>query len=525
VGAVTGLVGGGGGGGGTSFATMNNNDLMNPFSSSQQATTQYQNAYTGSQAALQQQQNFLTALQGQNGIQNQSNVYSQLQGVANGTGPNPAQAMLNQSTQQNVANQAALMAGQRGASANAGLIARQAAQQGAQTQQQAAGQAATMQSQQSLGALGQLGGIAGQQVAQQGSATQGLSASQQAEQGQIQNAIAAQNNASVGINTANASMANTQMQGQQSMIGGLMNMGAAAGAAMLMMKDGGQVRQRFDGGGYAMQSADYNNTDPVDYGSGATDMSSVGPQANTSQKATTGNVSAPATPSTPVAPSTPTVKSSFSQLANQKHPSNQNPGQQNQQQPFNMGQQGNNGGSGLSQGANNLGSVLGKAIGNYFNKSSSSNSQPGSVLTPSEQNNMNLGINPASAPLPQQTTTGPDMDNSSPAQASGNADPDQMNAARGGKVPALVSPGEVYLKPKDVKKVVNGADPMKVGEHIPGKPKVGGAKNSYANDTVKKTLDEGGIVVPRSKTKGKNPSEASIRFVHAIAAKHGMRVK
>ena len=523
MGAVTGLLGGGGGGGGTSFATMNNNDLMNPFSSSQQATTQYQNAYTGSQAALQQQQNFLTALQGQNGIQNQSNVYSQLQGVANGTGPNPAQAMLNQSTQQNVANQAALMAGQRGASANAGLIARQAAQQGAQTQQQAAGQAATMQSQQSLGALGQLGGIAGQQVAQQGSATQGLSASQQAEQGQIQNAIAAQNNASVGINTANASMANTQMQGQQSMIGGLMNMGAAAGAAMLMMKDGGQVRQRFDGGGYAMQSADYNNTDPVDYGSGATDMSSVGPQANTSQKATTGNVSAPATPSTPVAPSTPTVKSSFSQLANQKHPSNQNPGQQNQQQPFNMGQQGNNGGSGLSQGANNLGSVLGKAIGNYFNKSSSSNSQQ-SGPSASEVNTQDQLLQHNSYTGQQQQDT---TNDTMPANT-GNADisdQGEMNAARGGKVPALVSPGEVYLKPKDVKKVVNGADPMKVGEHIPGKPKVGGAKNSYANDTVKKTLDEGGIVVPRSKTKGKNPSEASIKFVHAIAAKHGMRVK
>jgi hypothetical protein len=526
VGAVTGLVGGGGGGGGTSFATMNNNDLMNPFSSSQQATTQYQNAYTGSQAALQQQQNFLTALQGQNGIQNQSNVFGQLQGVANGTGPNPAQAMLNQSTQQNVANQAALMANQRGASANAGLIARQAAQQGAQTQQQAAGQAATMQAQQSLGAMGQLAGIAGQQVGQQANATQGLSSSQQAEQGQIQNAIAAQNNASVGINSANASMANTQMQGQQGMLGGLMNMGAGAAAA-LMMKDGGQVRQHFDGGGYALQSADYNNTDPVDYGSGATDMSSVGPQASQSQLSAP--VTAPPPPAAPGAPSPQQSQSkapSFSQLANQSHPSNQNPGQQNQQQPFNMGQQGNNGGSGLSQGANNLGSVLGKAIGNYFNKSSSSsNSQPGSVLTPSEQNNMQLGINPASAPLPQQTTTGPDMDNSSPAQASGSADPDQMNAARGGKVPALVSPGEVYLKPKDVKKVVNGADPMKVGEHIPGKPKVGGAKNSYANDTVKKTLDEGGIVVPRSKTKGKNPSEASIRFVHAIAAKHGMRVK
>jgi hypothetical protein len=189
-----------------------------------------------------------------------------------------------------------------------------------------------------------------------------------------------------------------------------------------------------------------------------------------------------------------------------------------------MGQQGNNnsGASGLSQGANNLGSVLGKAIGNYFNKSSSSSQQSGPSASEVNTQDQLLQHNSYTGQQQQDTTN-----DTMPANT-GNADisdQGEMNAARGGKVPALVSPGEVYLKPKDVKKVVNGADPMKVGEHIPGKPKVGGAKNSYANDTVKKTLDEGGIVVPRSKTKGKNPSEASIKFVHAIAAKHGMRVK
>src|ERR1700679_261280 len=78
------------------------------------------------------------ALQGQNGLGNQSQVYGQLQGVANGTGPNPAQAQLAQATGANTANQAALMAGQRGSAANVGLLARQAAQQGAANQQAAA---------------------------------------------------------------------------------------------------------------------------------------------------------------------------------------------------------------------------------------------------------------------------------------------------------------------------------------------------------------------------------------------------
>jgi hypothetical protein len=87
----------------------------------------------------------------------------QYQNLASGVGPNPAQSMLNQQTGQNVANQAALMAGQRGASANVGLMARQAAQQGAATQQQAVGQGATMQAQQQIAGLA---GLSAQQQAQ-----------------------------------------------------------------------------------------------------------------------------------------------------------------------------------------------------------------------------------------------------------------------------------------------------------------------------------------------------------------------
>jgi hypothetical protein len=187
-----------------------------------QATGQYNQA----NSAVQQQQGFTNAVLGQNGLGNQSNVYNQLSGVANGTGPNPAQAMLNQSTGQNVAQTQALMAGQRGASQNAGLIARQAAQQGANLQQQAVGQGASLQAQQSLNALGQMGSLANTQVGQQQQALGQLQAGTQGLYGQTLGGIANQNNA----NVASQSSVN---QSNASMFGGLANMVGGIGQGLL----------------------------------------------------------------------------------------------------------------------------------------------------------------------------------------------------------------------------------------------------------------------------------------------------
>lgn len=309
-------------------------------------------AYGQTQDALAQQQALVNALQGQNGIQNQSNVFNQLQGVANGTGPNPAQAQLAQSTGANVANQAALMAGQRGASANSGLIARQAGMQGANTQQQAAGQAATLQAQQSLGALNQLGGIAGQQVGQQQQAVGNLNQFGQSEQQNILGAINNQNNAHVNmqsnINNANAGIAGIAAGGQEKMLAGAMNgIGGASGL--------------FAAGGV------------------------IGPKSN-----------------------------------------------------------------------------AGKHL---------------------------RGI---------------------------------PKLAEGGKVPALVSPGEVYLSPDKAKQVAQGkADPISAGEKIPGKPKHPG--NNYANDTVPKKLDAGGVVIPNSVMQSKDPHGEAHKFVDAVMAKHSIK--
>lgn len=240
----------------------------------QKAVTQEQvnEAYKNQQDAYKQQQSFLDALRGQGGIQNQSDVYNLYKGLQEGTGPSLAQAQLNQATGQNVANQAALMAGQRGAGANTGLIARQAAQQGANTQQQAVGQLAQLRAQEQLAAMGAMGNIATQQVGQQQGAVQNLNALAQNEQQQLLNSVAAYNNAQVGNmasqNAANAGIAGIAAKGQQDFmgqitgaagsIGGIPGYGkaaapAAGGAspagALMLAAHGGMIEKKYADGG------------------------------------------------------------------------------------------------------------------------------------------------------------------------------------------------------------------------------------------------------------------------------------
>jgi hypothetical protein len=230
-------------------------------------TDQATQLYGQTQNGLTQQQNFLNLLSQQGGLANQSNVFSQQQGLANqlqqqanGAGPNPVQAMLAQNTAANTANQAALMAGQRGVGGNAGLMARQAAMNGANNQQQMVGQAATLGAQQQLAAQQalmqqqqNLAGMATQQVGQQANALTGLNQATQSAQGNILGALGNQNSANVslqnGKNSANAGMAGINAQGQQAIFGGLLG---GAGSAMSNMKaHGGMITapQQFADGG------------------------------------------------------------------------------------------------------------------------------------------------------------------------------------------------------------------------------------------------------------------------------------
>lgn len=405
-----------GGNSGTNFQAQKAN-LQKP-TTNQQAT----DAYTQSQNALQQQQAFLNALQGQGGIQNQQNVFNQqqqltgqLQGIANGTGPNPALAQLHQATGQNIANQAALMASQRGSGANAGLIARQAGQQGGSLQQQAVGQGATLQAQQQLAGLqalqaqqGMMGNLATQQVGQQGNALGSLNQLSQNEQGTLLNSINAQNNAEVSntsqANQANSQIAQTQAKGQF----GLLN---SVGGALGLFASGGLVK---DDDFYR-----FGDSEPKH-------QSKVG-----------------------------SILSA----------------------PINI----------LGQG---LGAIKDAALGS-INKD----------LVPIGHNYQGQNPEQNQAPLPNG----------------------QMYAAHGGYVPAMVSPGERYLPPKEVKEVAKGKNPMKVGEKIPGKSHVKG--DSLKNDTVSKKLKEGGIVLPKSVTEHPSAPDEAKRFVQAILAKNKMRTK
>lgn len=426
----------------------------------QQAT----DAYNQSQGGIKNQADFLAALQAQNGIGNQSGVYNQLQGVANGTGPNPAQAMLSNATGANVANQAALMAGQRGAGANVGLMARQAAQQGGSLQQQAAGQGAALQAQQSLGALSQMGGLSSQQVGQQAAATGALTGAQQSEQGLLLGGINNQNNSLVSqqnaMNQANLSQAQAGAKAQQGVLQGV---GMAAG--MPGLAHGGAVPHYYGGtpNGVGSPSLGVNTNlgmPPIQQPNGS-----------------------------PTAPPAPTKYARAAQTAlgaNDKDASKQ-------PDPFEQG--GKSVGQGIGTGLKGLAS----GIKGLFGGSSAGGTDNSDAAYRSE---------------------GAAFDNEQDAASK------QMwsdnGFAHGGKVPAMVSPGEVYIPPREVEEVKRGKkDPISAGEKIPGKAKVKG--DSLKNDTVPKTLEEGGIVLPKSVMEAKHPHWEAHKFVSAILAKQGLK--
>jgi hypothetical protein len=87
-----------------------------------------------------------------------------------------------------------------------------------------------------------------------------------------------------------------------------------------------------------------------------------------------------------------------------------------------------------------------------------------------------------------------------------------MLASKGAKVPAMVSPGELYIPPHKVKDVASGKEKAsEVGKRIPGKARVKG--DSEKNDTVPRLLSPGGIVIKR--TEAQNDSDAR-EFLKAI---------
>lgn len=240
MGAIGGMLGLSGGAAGTGFSAPHSANLITPTS-----TADLENSGNYSSQTMTAQQNLLAQLQGQGGIGNQNQIYGQLQGIANGQGPNPAQAQYKQNVQQLAAQNAGQIASIKGLSpaTQAALMAQQ--QSGAMQNAAAAG--ATNLANQQLGALNTAGNLANTQAANQIGQTNANTGAAQAQQGMYQQAASNFNNSQVsmanGMNAANAGLASKGMEGQQGMIGGALN-GAAA-----LLADGGEVGAAFSSDG------------------------------------------------------------------------------------------------------------------------------------------------------------------------------------------------------------------------------------------------------------------------------------
>lgn len=391
-----------------------------------------------------------------------------------------AQNQLTAATGQNIQQQSGMLSSTKGLSP--ALAARQASENATSANQTAGNQSAQLQAQTQM------------------AANQQLSNNLLGQQGIYQGALANQN-------TTQAQIAAGNQANQAGFLGGLMS---SAGSAASMLAEGGMVKPHYDDGGDVSPPADTQGSqiasnfansqmgskpgapgtastafDPKSGGSGGgggamgllallakggyiTDQDqTTAPQDQTTLPPATGSTS-PTMPqmSNPVGPKSTTGKllKGLMPAKNANAPTNPKPAMQ--------------------QGAQDLGNGLVTGMKNMFG-----------------------GSNPPAPTGSDATFTNPTPE---PAMA------------KGGKVPAMVSPGERYLPPSEAKKVVDGKkSAMSAGEKIPGKPKVGGAKNSYANDTVPKTLEAGGIVIPRSVTQGKDAQSQAHKFVAAHFKQRG----
>lgn len=574
VSAVTGgLFGGGGSGQGYGYQPQGV-DIINPVTEQQRL-----NANGSVDTGLGQQQAFARAVQAQNGLANQSNVYNQMQGVANGTGPNPAQAQLAQATGANVANQAAMAAGQRGANANVGLMERNVGRQGAGIQQAAAGQAASLQAQQSLNALGQMGALSTNQANQAANANNAYSQAALANQQNVLGSTGAYNNARVGmqsnLNNSGTSLATATMGGQGNMLGNLMGGVGMIGNLIPGMGGGGKD----SGVGSILGTGDssqngftgatgYLGDQPV--GGGTTGMLGSTPAATTSTTGMLGDYTfsgyaeggevdsngstaidkslikmeevpeaLPVDPAPSTGPQSQTAKNLMRTGAIASGPMVMGGMQKGMSggsdQPMDSGAIATRGVNGLTGalGGGGTGShfgPVGVAVGAGVGGAQGLNSKPqeGHGYGGSGWNWGQAGSGAASGALSGAAigSVVPGIGTAIGAIGGGliGGIAGGLRHAEGGMVPALVSPGEKYLPPKDVEKVKKGeAAPLEVGEKIPGKPKVGGAQNSYANDTVPKTLESGGIVLPRSVTQAKDAPEKAAAFVAAVLKKQALK--
>lgn len=464
-----------------------NNNFQATGANIQAGTNQAQlnQAYNQAQQGIGQQQGLAGTLtpQAAQGVASQNALAQQLYGMTQGQGPNPAQAQLAQTTGQNVAQQAALAAGQRGAAGNVGLMARQNAMNAGQVQQAAAGQAATLEAQQQIAAQQNLANLAGTQIGQAGQAIQGVNTAVQNEQNTLQGANTAANQAQVGmqsnINATNASTAQAQQGTMGKLLGGV---GSAISGVLGGLSEGGVVGQ--DEKEHHIKLAEMNAAS-IMHG-----RQNYAPGGQISANPLLGNqtgsqAQAPVSSAQYTAPTSGGGGFSVSGA-----PSAPSQGDSSDNSAFNSGIKGAAG-----------------AITNYF--TGNGNLSPGSSAL------SNAGVD---------ATSDLGMEAISEGYAGGGkvCEGPHGHVAHflmGGKVPAMVSPGEIYLSPDQVHKVVHeDVDPAKIGRKFSGKAKVKG--DSLKNDTIPADLEEGGVVIDRKNMSTKDKRRA---FVHRAVARAKVR--
>ena len=474
----------------------------------QSGTNQQQlsTAYQGAQGAIGQQQGLANTFVPQAGqaVAQQNQLAGAYTNMMNGQGPNPAVAQLNQATGQNVTNQAALMAGQRGAGANVGLMAREQAQQGAATQQASVGQAATLQAQQSIAAQQNLAALSAQQAGQATGSTTALNQAQQNEQNILQGANTAYNNATVSQQSIQAQIAQANAQ-MNANIGGAL-FGAPSSVLAAFGASGGKVeelpKQMLAVGGQIQANpltAVIQQPQPMqNVSSGYAQVAPIGPAP------TVGNISPQSSVANPFSQTVQNIGQNIKKFRNKQADRAEDQAEKDIDE---------------AEATPDREADGGEIDGGYNQVSDSSSSSPD--IENINQKKAAQGGGGALKAVASMLNSG---GNIHPAH-----DPMYFHkyfsggATEGRDVPALVSPKEVYLSPEKVHKVVHeGADPMKIGYQFPGEDKVKG-KNSKKNDFIKTTLKEGGIIVPISVTQHKRAPEKSREFVLKHMRKPGSR--
>jgi len=469
-------------------------NVANPSTQQQADTT-----YAQEQGSLAQQSALASALQAQGGLQNQSNTYNQLQNVSQ-NGSQLANAQLTGATNQGIQQAAGTVASQKGL--NPALAARMAGEQAANSTQTAANQSAQLQAQTQLNALGQQASLANQQAGQQIGQTNTNTQTAMGMNNQVLQGIQGQNNANVSNvgqqNSANSAIAKGNQGAQSGLVGGLMN--SLGTAATMLAYDGGKVpapKYMANGGQATQFDQPMQDMGGPNYAAMAPGPAPAGQVPMTAQVAQVNN---------------PIAKPKSSAIAGILKG---NPQSTQGQDPVYSGASAlGNGlmalGKSLFGGAPSDGSSGGPPPATSDDDSSSKPAQ----FSPSSKLSFNLG--------------GDDSSSKSPSKMFGVGNASSLMSAlpamaRGGKVPAMVSPGEIYLKPREAREVAKGKKSPMSGERIAGVAPVRG--NSIKNDIVPKTLDEGGVVIPKSILEGPRPHQEAYKFVNAVLGKGAMKRK